>query len=283
MSAVAEREARYVDLSEHIRDINEDEIARFWRDGWVYVPNFISAALCEEVIDHYMKWSGLRWREWPKEGDEQQAFIAAIQNIQNRPGSRFAIRQHDPWMFNYVMQRKFGEAAARILKVPSIKPLSETMHVKYPQSSGHSRELAWHQDFPSIPADRAESVQLWTALVPISEDMGQMVHLTGSHREMPGGMLGVVGEDARELYPDLFERYEISKPKPLKAGDALFHHTLTWHCSYANETDRVRWAMSSVRMSARCRYTGQHNFNTDGLGLIPNKHFDHPNFPTVYP
>jgi hypothetical protein len=40
--------------------------------------------------------------------------------------------------------------------------------------------------------------------------------------------------------------------------------------------------MSSQRMSADCLYTGQQNFNTDGLGLVPNKPFDHPNFPTVY-
>lgn len=273
----------HVDLSSHIRDVTDEEVERFWRDGWVHVPNFISEDLCNQVIERYMEWSGLRWRDWPSDPDEQKEFIACIENAGQRPKYLFAIRQEDPWMFNYVTQRKFGEAAAKILKVPSIKPLSETLHVKYPQSSGHSRELAWHQDYPSIPSDRAEAVQFWTALVPISEDMGQMVHMTGSHREMPGGMLAMVGEDARELYPELWEKYEVSKPKPLKAGDALFHHVLTWHCSYANQTDRVRWAMSSVRMSARSRYTGQQNFNTDGLGLEPNKHFDHPNFPTVFP
>jgi hypothetical protein len=41
--------------------------------------------------------------------------------------------------------------------------------------------------------------------------------------------------------------------------------------------------MSSYRISTRCRYTGQANFNTDGLGLTPREFLDHPNFPTVYP
>jgi ectoine hydroxylase-related dioxygenase (phytanoyl-CoA dioxygenase family) len=283
MSVVKATESSHEDLSRHIAGITEEQIETFWKQGWVLVPKFVSEDLCDQVVEHFKIWSKLRWNEWPKDTRDQQEFVAAIERVYKSAKRLFAIRQDDPWMFNYVTQRKFGEAAARLLKVPAVKPLSETLQIKYPSSSGHSKALAWHQDFPNIPCDRAEAVQCWLALVPISEDMGQMVHLTGSHRELPGGMMTTTGEDARELYPELFEKYEVSKPKPLAKGDAIFHHALTWHTSYANETDRVRWAMSSYRISARSIYTGQQNFNTDGLGLIPNKPFDHPNFPTVYP
>lgn len=271
------------DFSSLIREITEEEVATFWEQGWVRVPNFVDPALCEEVIAHYMKWSGIRWKEWPSDPAEQAEFLAALERVMKSPELKFAIRQDDPWMFNYVTQRKFGEAAARFLKVPAIKTLSETLHIKPPASSGRGELLHWHQDFPSIPADRAENVQFWLALVPISVEMGQMIHLSGSHREPPGGMLGVTREDAETLYPEIFQKYEPSTPKPLAQGDAIFHHSLTWHCSGINQTDKVRWAMSSYRMSDRCIYTGQHNFNTNGLGLEPYKHFNHPNFPTVYP
>jgi ectoine hydroxylase-related dioxygenase (phytanoyl-CoA dioxygenase family) len=186
-------------------------------------------------------------------------------------------------MFNYVTQRKFGETVSRLLGVTEVKPISETLHVKYPEASNRSRIVDWHQDFPSLPVDRAENAQFWLALVPITKEMGPMVHLTGSHRSMPGGMVGEAGENARELYPELFRTYQSSEPMDYNKGDAIFHHSLTWHASGRNTTNKVRWAMSSYRMSARCRYTGQANFNTDGLGLIPRQHFDHPNFPTVYP
>ena len=279
-------EASALDLSAHIRGLTEDEIATFRRDGWVHARNFISRDLCDQVIDHFTAWTGLT-REWPTDPAAQREFTAAIEKFLSRPKRGFAIRQEDPWMFNFVMQRKFGEAAARFMNVPSIKVLSETLHVKYPVSSGHSKPLAWHQDFPSMPIDRAEAMQMWLALVPMTPDMGPMVHLTGSHRTMPGGMLADSGmqehEDARELYPDLFESYETSTPATYAAGDAVFHHSLTWHASGVNKTDRMRWAMSSVRFSGRARYTGQANVNTDGLGLTPRAHFDHPNFPTVYP
>jgi ectoine hydroxylase-related dioxygenase (phytanoyl-CoA dioxygenase family) len=273
-----------VDYSDQIRDITDEEVETFWKNGWVYVPGFITKNLCDQVIQHYADWTGLK-KDWPADEQGQQEFIAAIESLAKRKKGTFAIRQEDAWMFNYVTQRKFGEAAARFLKVPEIKVLSETLHVKYPASSGHSRELVWHQDFPSIPIDRAEAVQFWAALVPITPEMGPMVHLNGSHRTMPGGILAETStqENALELYPELFEEYETSTPLTYAPGDAIFHHSLTWHRSGENHTDKVRWAMSSYRFSARSRYTGQANLNTDGLGLEPRKHFDHPNFPTVFP
>ncbi len=275
-------QAHYEDLSRYIRDITEEEIATFWQNGWVKAPGFVSPELCEQVIAHYMSWIGLRWKEWPTDPADQAEFKSKIEGIIGNPAATFGIRRADPWMFNYVTQRKFGEAAARFLKVPSIKPLSETLHVKYPISSGFGRKLGWHQDFAALPIDRAEAMQTWVALVPVTPDMGPMTHLTGSHREMPGGRLSTF-EDPQEIYPELWEKYEQSVPTPLGQGDAIFHHALTWHASGVNQTDRVRWAMSSYRMSGRCQYTGGQNYNTDGLGLTPWKHFDHPNYPTVYP
>jgi hypothetical protein len=283
MNVSVKLEDAYEDLSPLIGDVTEEQVETFWRDGVVYVPGFVKPELCEEVIQHFMAWSGMRWKEWPSDPDEQKAFVTAVEASQNRPRGRFGIRQDDPWMFNYVAQRKFGEAAARLLKVPSVKILSETLHVKQPASSGLSMPLVWHQDFPSLPIDRAEAIQFWCALVDVTPEMGPMTHLRGSHRSMPGGMVAELKEDALKLYPELFEQYKPTKLVPLSQGTAVFHHGLTWHCSGINRTDKVRWAMSSYRISTRCRYTGQANFNTDGLGLTPREPFDHPNFPTVYP
>jgi ectoine hydroxylase-related dioxygenase (phytanoyl-CoA dioxygenase family) len=273
-----------LDLSKSIRDLTKEEISFFVENGWVHAPAFIDPQLADEVVQHYMDWTGLKWKDWPSDPKEQQEFRDAVDGVKSRgQKGRMAIRQSDPWMFNFIAQRKFGEAAARLLNVPSIKPLSDTLHVKYPMSSGQSFSLPWHQDFPAIPADRAEACQMWLALVPITPDMGPMVHLSGSQHEKPGGMFGYGTETAEENYPEIFEKYKPSTPKALGKGDAVFHDVLTYHCSGLNLTDKVRWAMSSIRISARSLYTGQFNINTNDLGLTPLKPFDHPNFPTVYP
>jgi ectoine hydroxylase-related dioxygenase (phytanoyl-CoA dioxygenase family) len=271
----------YEDMSTHLGDILPEHVETFWRDGFVQVDNFVSEDLCERVIQHFSDWTGIRWKDWPSDPADQQAFRAALEHAQSKPRWFFAIRQEDPWMFNYVTQRKFGEAAAKLLKVPSIKMLSETLHAKMPGPSGMTRSFPWHQDFPWLPIDRAQAVQTWIALVDVTPDMGPMQHLIGSHRSMPGIRDGF-GEDATEIFPELFEQYEVTKIHGVPRGAAVFHHAMTWHYSAPNETAKVRWAMSSYRMASTCRYTGAQNFNTDDLGLIPNQPFDHPNFPTVY-
>ena len=282
MSAALKLDEFYEDLSPMIGDVTPDHVETFWRDGFVNIPGFVKPELCERVVEHMMEWSGLRWREWPSDPAEQKAFLDSIAATKARDKLTFAARQDDRWLFNYVTQRKFGEAAAKLLKVKAIKILSETLHAKQPEVSGQSRAFLWHQDFPWLPIDRAQAVQFWCALVPVSIDMGPMVHLIGSHRSMPA-FRGGMGDTAEEMFPEIFEQYEASKPHDLGQGDAVFHHALTWHSSGVNKTNKVRWAMSSYRISATCRYTGAHNLNTDGLGLVPNQHFDHPNFPTVYP
>lgn len=270
------------DLSPYIRDLTDEEVVFFREHGWLFAPGFISPELAEEVRQHYKAWSGLRWDEWPENEAEQKEFVEIVKDKLTDARKVMGIRQDDPWMFNFVTQRKLGEASARLLDVPSIKPLSETLQVKYPAGSGYSTELPWHQDFPSMPIDRAESAQTWIALAPATADMGTMTHLDGSHREYPRGMHHFSGEDPRAAYPELWEKYRAVAPRDYAAGDAMFHHCLTYHCSGANQTNKLRWAMSSLRMSGRSIYTGQPNANTDGLGLKPNKFFDHPNFPTVY-
>src|ERR1700679_1249836 len=139
MSAAPKLEEAYEDLSPFIGDVLPEHVETFWRDGYVQIDNFVKPELCDRVIGHFADWAGLRWSEWPSDPAEQDAFRKAVEQAQSRPRGLFAIRQDGPWMFNYVGQRKFGEAAAKILKVPAVKILSETLHAKMPVSSGFSR------------------------------------------------------------------------------------------------------------------------------------------------
>ena len=270
------------DYSHAIRDVTEEEVEFFDRNGWVFVPDFVNADLIAEVRQHFMDWSGIHALELPDDPAELDSFRAAVDAANSRPGSMFAARKDDPWIFDYLRQRKLAEAVSRMLNVPSIKMFGEYLFIKLPESSGRGMVTPWHQDFPNLPCDRSQVMQMWTALVPISVDMGPMVHLSGSHREPPGGIFGPGTEDARDVYPEIFEKYEVSEPRDYNPGDAMFHHCLTWHHAGLNKTDKLRWATTNQRMSSNVRYTGQPSGNTDGMGLIPGKTFEHPDFPTVY-
>jgi len=275
------------DLSSQLGEVLPEHVEAFWRDGFVKIENFMSPELCDKVVDHFREWSGIRWKEWPSDPAEQEEFRNAVTNMYKRDKWFFAARQQDPWLFNFVTQRKFGKAAAKLLKVPAVKILSETLHTKLPEASGFGKETTWHQDYPYLPIDRGgKAVQTWLALVDIDPEMGPMQHLLGSHRSMPGhrngNSRGDGREDARVLFPEVFEQYKPSELKAVPKGSAVFHHSLTYHYAPRNYTNRVRWAMSSYRISADCLYTGAQNHNTDGLGLAFDEPLNHPNFPTIY-
>jgi ectoine hydroxylase-related dioxygenase (phytanoyl-CoA dioxygenase family) len=205
-----------------------------------------------------------------------------VQRFEGRRSSgkgNFGAREEDPFIFNFCAQRKIGEATAKLMRVSAVKVLTDTLHCKLPEASGHGRVYPWHQDYPRMAIDRAEAIQMWLALRDVTPEMGPMVHLTGSHHTPP---MGTLLKDVPARYPWLFEEYESTKPHALGQGDVMFHHPLVWHSSGPNTTDLPRWGMTCNRISADCLYTGLQMANTDGLGLEVWKPLDHPNFPTIY-
>jgi len=275
------------DLSGYIRDLTQDEIDRFRRDGVVIARGFVHPDLARECLRHWMAWGGLEFDEWPENPDEQARCVEQIAKLQVRD-AQYLCRRADPWMANYLSQRQFGKAAAQLMSalgahIKGVKLYSDALHFKAPIDSGKSVPLLWHQDMPYMPFDRTEAVQTWTALSAITPDMGPMSHLVGSHAERCHGMHYDAGETAEEAYPEIFERYEKSAPQAYEPGDTVFHDCLTYHSSGQNTTNRFRWAMSSYRFSDRCIYTGVWSPHANDQGLAIYKHFDHPNFPTVYP
>lgn len=269
-----------VDLSEHIGDITDKQVDFFQENGWVEVKGFLTAELCDQILERLKERSGLHTDVWPDDPAEQAELRIAVAKFFGEKGT-IGGRESDPWLFNYTTQPKLGKAAARLLREPAVKIYSETTQLKLPQGEAPF-PIDWHQDFPNMATDRATAVQMWVALRPLTADMGCMVHLSGSHREPPLGMLSFSKQDATVKYPYLFEKYTATEPHDMAQGDVYFHHPLTWHRSGPNLTNKLRWGMSSLRVAADSLYTGQKAIPTDGYGLEPFKPFDHPNFPTVW-
>jgi ectoine hydroxylase-related dioxygenase (phytanoyl-CoA dioxygenase family) len=275
-----------VDLSDRFGEITDEQVEKYWRDGWVEVKGFVDPALCEELVQHYKVWTDVHWDEWPDDRAEQEEYRAALTRFKDRRSSgkgQFAAREEDPFIFNFCVQRKIGEATAKLMRVPAVKVFTDTLHCKQPEevAVAASGQLfyPWHQDYPHMSVDRVEVIQMWLALRDVTPEMGPMVHLTGSHETPP---MGAMMQDAPERYPWLFERYQATAAHALAQGDAMFHHPLCWHASAPNTTNRPRWAMTCNRISADCLYTGLSMANTNGLDLPIWKPFDHPNFPTIY-
>ena len=71
-----------------------------------------------------------------------------------------------------------------------------------------------------------------------------MRFLNGSHKLGPMGRVihRTDGVDFLDLYPWMFDEFELSEPMHLKPGDATAHNLLTVHAAPENQTSDPRWS-----------------------------------------
>jgi ectoine hydroxylase-related dioxygenase (phytanoyl-CoA dioxygenase family) len=103
--------------------------------------------------------------------------------------------------------------------------------------------VAWHQDYSywtrTVPLAH---LTCWIGLDDSNEENGCVHYVPGSHRWhlLPRGELA---NSMTSVFAHLnSEQMEAFKPAPavMKAGEASFHHPMTVHGSYENNSDRPR-------------------------------------------
>jgi ectoine hydroxylase-related dioxygenase (phytanoyl-CoA dioxygenase family) len=128
-----------------------------------------------------------------------------------------------------------------------------------PQAQGG--RLHWHQDSPAWPTLQPKDAQItaWVALDDADLDNGCMYmapgsHLWGNHdaflRSVPDGAPLPDTHDGQPVYVVTC---------PVKKGHVHFHHSLTWHGSGANTSNRPRRAIAIHYMSELTRYNAAGN------------------------
>ena len=70
---------------------------------------------------------------------------------------------------------------------------------------------------------------------------------------------------------------------PLRAGDATFHHGMTFHRAGTNQTDQWRAAHVIIFINADATYTGRRHIVTDPLNLEVGSLPPDDVFPTLAP
>lgn len=104
------------------------------------------------------------------------------------------------------------------------------------------REAPWHQDEAYWePEFKYHSLGCWLPLHEVSEEMGAMQFVPGSHKH---GVYEHVPKDRDVALHLLTAKADTSNAVacPLKAGGATFHHARTLHFTAPNQTDQPRLA-----------------------------------------
>lgn len=166
------------------------------------------------------------------------------------------IRAHTgPALFGLLSHPKILDVAEAILGGEvTLNPVQQ-LRLKPPQRllSGEVAEYSnvgsttWHQDFGAVMDEAAntELLTVWVAMTDVTEEMGCLVAIPGSHREQaltlhcPGAL------NAAENYipQQLLDRH-VAQPVPLPCprGSLVLLTRFTEHGALDNKSNRLRWS-----------------------------------------
>jgi ectoine hydroxylase-related dioxygenase (phytanoyl-CoA dioxygenase family) len=266
------------------RAVSEEEVEFYRRNGWVRLDGLIEPALASAMRE------AVERTVLDADASEVEGHIADSRQVHDRADRRdwhFPARDYGLEPFrSLAYSKEIGAAAQQFVgREVSINYHADLLAVKMPEGHLASGPTGFHQDWVNFPFDRIGFLTFWIALDDIPPERGSMRFLSHSHEAGPLGKMGLVsGVQVTEYYPDLAERYELSPPLHLRAGDATVHNGLVVHGAPPNSTDRARWAYIISYHPADTCYTGapHHIFSAD-LGLEVGKPIKHERFRVVYP
>lgn len=184
------------------------------------------------------------------------------------------------------------DAIGTLTGFPDLQVWHDQVQYKPPRAGGAT---PWHQDAPLWPAiEPMTPVSAWIPLDDADEANGCMWMVPGSHR---WGNQQAFLDTIRDLKDrESFTRLPSFQPPadapirtiqpracPVTRGCVHFHHSLTWHGSPTNRSDRPRRAIAIHYMSCNARFTGREHVMNRFITLQPGDRMEAagPHFPRV--
>ena len=158
------------------------------------------------------------------------------------------------------------EGMSQLTGQPDLMVWHDQIQYKPPNSGGG---LHWHQDAPAWRILRPSTpVSVWIALDDADEENGCMWMVPGSHNwGIQSEFLRAQGhlnerddlKNIKGFTPPSGAKIKSVTPcsRPVKKGAVSFHHSLTWHSSPPNHSDRHRRAIAIHYMTGEARFVGE--------------------------
>lgn len=235
--------------------LSEESVAAFHRDGYVNGGQALDDREVEELraeLTRVIEDDG-------KDGVRQPVSLRNLSREDDHPVWQIVNiwEASDPFK-TLISKTKLVEEIAQLTGASTLKVWHDQIQYKPAATGGVNM---WHQDAPLWPIILPMTeVSAWIALDDVEEENGCMSMVPGSH-EWGDQMSFIRSLESYEAMPDEIEgkRIEVVR-RPVKKGDVHYHHSLTWHGSHANTSDRPRRAIAIHYMTDETRYvaSGKH-------------------------
>jgi ectoine hydroxylase-related dioxygenase (phytanoyl-CoA dioxygenase family) len=211
-------------------------IDHFNQHGWTVVPGFTSpettAALTRAFEAQMLEWA----RDIDVPLSEYLSVVSQWTNVWER-NQTFREQLFNP---------RTAAIAAELIDCDSVRVFHDHLIAKPPQGGA---TIPWHRDLPNWPIREPRALSCWLALDDAPVDAGAMRFMPGGHRLPMTRSIDFLND-----VKDWGEREGDAVAVPVRAGDAVFHHCLSWHWSPPNTTMRWRRAYVAIYLDANCTF-----------------------------
>ncbi|MDP3317398.1 MAG: phytanoyl-CoA dioxygenase family protein [Devosia sp.] len=253
--------------------IAPDTVAQFQRDGWAPLPGLLSPEIAASILQHLKASDALvaptKTEKWMTTNDYQKV-------LRMHDGMAWK----DDWFKSLALSPRLSSLALKLMSRDEGLFIHDMSFIKTGEDGAPT---PYHQDYPHWPFDRTGAFTIWIALTDMSEDMGTLKFLPGSHREGPLGRYSHnAADDMCKANPELLRKYPPVGGRALRAGDATVHLDMLVHGAGGNATGKDRAAYTVRYMPKDVIYTGAPHRHFDQFGLTSGDHFaDSPKIPHI--
>jgi len=155
-----------------------------------------------------------------------------------------------PFFFGVLAHPKLQEAAKACLGCETLLAVHDIAQFRIDPPDDDARNFDWHQDF-QYNVTSLDAVTVWYPLTRVTEDMGPMAVVPGSHRRIVPVAIERQGLGPGRKHAAI--RFQVDRETaerdavslcPVDEGDVVFFHSLTLHRSGANRSTRARWTVN---------------------------------------